>query len=143
MLTGKEIKAVSKGHTCVMIRFNGQHGIVLEGSTRAMGRKTETFSTVSDDEPSHAEGAYLDMYGMAHDSTWHYFQQSLRPTDEVVFVVRDNSNQFVKEAGMITEEVRARITRGPISSRKISHVFECTLKSITMGVDNCHRIKSV
>ena len=142
MLTGKQIKAVSKGHTGIMIRFKGQYGITLEGHTRPMGGGADLTTTMDDRSPTDWDGCYLGMYAMAYDSTWHFFQQSLRPTDEVHFVVRNNGSQFTEEAGMIVEEIRAVINR-PSKSGGRQRQFQMTLSSSTMGADNCTRIKSI
>jgi len=128
-ILAKDIKSMKK-YDCVVIRFDGQFGTDLEFSNR----DNETKSIIHDSAPTHFRGCIVYMFANHYDTSWQFFVNALKNSDQVSFSVRDNSNQFVQEMGMITEEVRGKIAR-KVGDR--TKHLETTLQSHTVKEGNC------
>jgi len=130
MFTGKQIKSL-KRYKDIVIRLKGERGSVLEAINQNWGEGVETCTTIEDCETKSFEtGVWVYSFANQQDTNWQFFVKSLRPTDEVMFVTRNNSNQYVKDLGLVTEELQAVIHRG-------RSILRNTIASHTVPADYC------
>lgn len=76
------------------------------------------------------EGCFLYSFAGHHNTTFQFFAQSLKPTDEVTFHVRSNGSELTKEKGMYVYELRARVSKRREDGSKL-YQREMTLKTQT------------
>ena len=127
-LTGKVLKSI-KNYNTVVIRLHNRW------TTLDLSNET-VIQTLKLDDTHKQIGDWVYSFANQPNTNWQFFINALKPTDTVTFYVRNNSNQFVEEANMITEELRVRINShkrdGTLSSKR-----EFTLVSRTVFANNC------
>ena len=129
--TGKDLKEASKKVDSVVIRLDvgGSQCLDFSYLGSSMTSRIEckpSFKTYF--QPRDTMSDYVYMFASQYDTTWQFLLASLRATDRVVFVERNNGTENLKEAGLVACELRARIERVNKEGKAVKH-FECAIKS--------------
>ena len=110
MFTGKQIKAI-RNYQDVCIRLNA-HGSTIDHFSKRDEHGNATIVTIEDRDDNQQTLTYSLLYASSYDHEWQSFLALLRPSDTVKFIARNNSNTYVTDAGMVTEQLLAIIHRG-------------------------------
>jgi hypothetical protein len=107
--TGKEIKDLVKPAKLqpydMVFRFSG-HYLDLEVITGAPIRSTHSLEVKQDLDQ---KGVWVSMYASGCLSQWRFFLDSLKNTDEVIFYTLRNDSPLLKEHGIGSQQLIARV----------------------------------